>query len=114
MDAHRGFHVNGKLIKPETLQQKLREELGRRIVWTVYVEADGDSVFEDTVHVMDTIQGLGADVFWITPRMREEWSERRPLPNAREPDPDRIGQVNRAPTEKLHLALGFGRAELRE
>jgi biopolymer transport protein ExbD len=66
VDAHRRFHVNGELIKPENLQQKLREELGRRIVWTVYVEADRDSVFEDTVHVMDTIQGLGAKVFWIT------------------------------------------------
>jgi biopolymer transport protein ExbD len=79
VDAHRGFHVNAELIKPENLQQKLREELGRRIVWTVYVEADRDSVFEDTVHVMDTIQGLGVKVFWITPRMREEWSEHRPL-----------------------------------
>ena len=79
VDALRRFHLNGELTKPENLEQKLKEELNRRIVWTVYVEADRDSVFEDTVHVMDTIQGLGAKVFWITPRMREEWSERRPL-----------------------------------
>jgi biopolymer transport protein ExbD len=79
VDALRRFHVNGELSKPENLEQKLREELSRRIVGTVYVEADRDSAFEDTVHVMDTIQGLGAKVFWITPRMREEWSERRPL-----------------------------------
>ena len=48
MDAHRRFYVKGELTKPENLEQKLREELARRIVWTVYVEGDGDSVFEDT------------------------------------------------------------------
>lgn len=73
VDAHRGFQVNGKLIKKDKLEEKLKEELGERMVWTVYVEADRDSVFEDTVFAMDTIQGLGAKVVWITPRMREEW-----------------------------------------
>lgn len=41
VDAHRRFYVNGELTKPEDLEQKLREEWGRRIVWTVYVEGDG-------------------------------------------------------------------------
>jgi biopolymer transport protein ExbD len=72
VDAHRRFHVNGELTKPENLEQKLREELGRRIVWTVYVEGDGDPVFEDTVFAMDAVQGLGGKVVWITPMMREE------------------------------------------
>jgi biopolymer transport protein ExbD len=79
VDAHRRFHVNGELTKPENLEQKLREELGRRIVWTVYVEGDGDSVFEDTVFAMDAVQGLGGKVVWITPMMREEWNAQRPL-----------------------------------
>ena len=59
-------------------EQKLREELGRRIVWTMYVEGDGDSVFEDTVFAMDAIQGLGGKVVWITAMMREEWNAERP------------------------------------
>jgi biopolymer transport protein ExbD len=79
VDAHRRFHVNGELTKPENLEQKLREELGRRIVWTVYVEGDGDSVFEDTVFAMDAVQGLGGKVVWITPMMRKEWTAERPL-----------------------------------
>ncbi len=44
----------------------------------MYVEGDGDSVFEDTVFVMDAIQGLGGKVVWITPMMREEWNADRP------------------------------------
>ena len=78
MDAHRRFYVKGELTKPENLEQKLREELARRIVWTVYVEGDGDSVFEDKVFAMDATQGLGGKVLWITPMMREEWNAGRP------------------------------------
>jgi hypothetical protein len=59
-------------------EQKLREELRRRIVWTMYVEGDGDSAFEDTVFAMDAIQGLGGKVVWITPMIREEWNADRP------------------------------------
>jgi hypothetical protein len=29
----------------------------------------------DTVYAIDTIQGLGAKVLWITPRMRAEWKK---------------------------------------
>lgn len=43
-------------------EQKLREEFGRRIVLAMYVEGDGDSVFEDTVFALDAIQGLGGKV----------------------------------------------------
>jgi len=73
------FYVNGKVIKQE-LEKALREELGQRAEWTVYVEADYDTPFMDTVYVIDMIQGLGAKVVWITPRTRAEWNEERGSP----------------------------------
>jgi len=76
------FYVNGKVIKQE-LEKALREELGQRAEWTVYVEADYDMPFTDTVYVIDMIQGLGAKVVWITPRTRAEWNEERGSPGFR-------------------------------
>jgi biopolymer transport protein ExbD len=46
------------------------------MVWTVYLEADADCLFMDVVHAMDTIQGLGAKLVWITPKTREEWEQK--------------------------------------
>jgi biopolymer transport protein ExbD len=76
------FLVNGKAIRRQELEAKLREELGRRAEWTVYVEADKETQFSDTVYAIDTIQGLGGKVVWITPKMRttkckviETWSD---------------------------------------
>jgi len=87
--AHSGqFYVNGKVIKQE-LEKALREELGQRAEWTVYVEADYDTPFMDTVYVIDTIQGLGAKVLWITPRTRAEWNEERGSPGF---PPSRVGR----------------------
>ena len=81
--AHSGqFYVNGKVIRQE-LEKALREELGQRAEWTVYVEADYDMPFTDTVYVIDMIQGLGAKVVWITPRTRAEWNEERGSPGFR-------------------------------
>jgi len=45
------------------------------MVWTVYLEADSDCLFGDIVNAMDTIQGLGAKLVWITPKKREEWKQ---------------------------------------
>ena len=87
--AHSGqFYVNGKGIKQE-LEKALCEELGQRAEWTVYVEADYDTPFMDTVYVIDTIQGLGAKVVWITPRTRAEWNEERGSPGL---PPLRVGR----------------------
>jgi biopolymer transport protein ExbD len=69
------FLVNGKPIRAEDLKAKLEEELGRRAEWTVYVEADPYSMFANTAHAIDTIQGLGGRVVWITPKMREAWKQ---------------------------------------
>jgi biopolymer transport protein ExbD len=74
VDARRGFLVNGRPVPREELRTKLKEELSRQIVWTVYLEADSDCPFMDAVDAMDTIQGLGAKLVWITPKTREEWN----------------------------------------
>jgi biopolymer transport protein ExbD len=54
----------------------IEKELSRQMVWTVYVEADLNCSFEDVVHAMDRIQGLGAKLVWITPKTREEWKQK--------------------------------------
>jgi biopolymer transport protein ExbD len=72
VDAQRNFYVNGKHVPREELLVKLREELGKRMVWTVYFEADKDSTYGDAIYSIDAIQGLGAEVFWITPHVRAE------------------------------------------
>jgi biopolymer transport protein ExbD len=74
VDAQREFLVNGQPVRGEELEAKLKKELSRQMVWTVYLEADSNCLFMDVVHAMDTIQGLGAKLVWITPKMREEWN----------------------------------------
>lgn len=77
------FCLNGEVVKKTELESKMRDELGRRAEWTVYVEADYDTQFADTAFAIDTIQGLGGEVFWITPAMRKEWQQATgwPSPN---------------------------------
>jgi biopolymer transport protein ExbD len=60
VDAQREFLVNGQPVRGEELEAKLKKELSRQMVWTVYLEADSNCLFMDVVHAMDTIQGLGA------------------------------------------------------
>ncbi len=79
VDARKGFLVNGHPVKREELEAKLKEELSRQMVWTVYLEADSDCLFMDLAQAIDTIQGLGAKVIWITPKMREEWKQKNAL-----------------------------------
>ena len=66
------FYVNGEPVAREALDTKLREELGHRLDWTVYFEADRDTLNMDAIYAMDTIQGTGAKLVWITPKMRAE------------------------------------------
>ena len=68
------FFVNGQAVARDQLSERLRQELGKRVVWTVYVEADDDVEFSRVTFVFGTIKGLGAEVYWITPRIREEWN----------------------------------------
>jgi biopolymer transport protein ExbD len=76
VDAQRGFLLNGGPVRGEELGAKLKKELSRQIVWTVYLEADSDCLFMDVAYAMDTIQGLGAKLVWITPKTREEWKQK--------------------------------------
>ncbi len=68
------FYVNGEAVPQERLREKLRQELGKRVVWTVYVEADDDVEFSKVAQVFSMIKELGAEAYWITPRVREEWN----------------------------------------
>jgi biopolymer transport protein ExbD len=72
VDGQGRFYVNEQPVPKEELRTKLSEELEKRMVWTVYFEADKNCTFADAIYSFDKIQGLGAQVAWITPHMREE------------------------------------------
>jgi biopolymer transport protein ExbD len=71
VDGQRQFYINGQKVGRVALGTKLKKGLGRRAGWTVYFEAAPDDPFMDAAYVIDTVQGLGAKVIWITPKMRE-------------------------------------------
>lgn len=78
------YYVNGQLVSRERLGIKLKEELSRRADWTVYFEADHDTLYMNAIYVMDTIQGLGGKLIWITPKVREELQQKeQPLGHIR-------------------------------
>ena len=78
---HGRFFVNGEEVERSSLRTKLLERLSRRAVWTVYFEADSDTVYMDDIYAIDTIQGCDAKVIWVTPKMREEWQHKEQSPN---------------------------------
>lgn len=75
IDAQRGYLVNGHAVSREELKEELKKVLSRQMVWMVYLEADPDCLFMDVAYAMDTIQGLGAKLVWITPKTRKEWKK---------------------------------------
>jgi biopolymer transport protein ExbD len=78
------YYLNGQLVSREGLGTKLKEELNRRADWTVYFEADHDTLYMNAIYAMDTIQGMGGKLVWITPKLREELQQKdqiyRPTP----------------------------------
>jgi biopolymer transport protein ExbD len=68
------FFVNNQEVDRNDLRFKLTEQLGRRAEWTVYFEADADTTFMDAGYAIDVIQGCGAKLIWVTPKMREQWA----------------------------------------
>jgi biopolymer transport protein ExbD len=70
------FFVNGEEVQRAGLRAKLLEHLTRSVSWTVYFEANANTVYMDDIYAIDTIQGCGAKLIWITPRMREEWKRK--------------------------------------
>jgi biopolymer transport protein ExbD len=74
------FFINGQEVERNDLRAKLIEQLSRRVEWSVYFEADPDTLFMDDVYAMDTIQGCGAKLIWITPKMRGDWRHKEQSP----------------------------------
>jgi biopolymer transport protein ExbD len=70
------YYINGEPVPRDTLHTRLQQELNKRMVWTVYFEADYDTLNGDAVYAMDVIEGLGAKLVWITPKVREELRQR--------------------------------------
>lgn len=85
LGAGEKYYINGQPVPREALGANLQRELNRRMVWTVYFEADGGALNMNAIYAMDTIQGLGAKLVWITPKVRQELEKRNPsspwLPN---------------------------------
>jgi biopolymer transport protein ExbD len=71
VDSNGNFSLNSKPIPRPNLRASLQQELAHRAVWTVYFEAANNSSYSDAVYAMDTIQGLGAQVIWLTPKLRQ-------------------------------------------
>jgi biopolymer transport protein ExbD len=74
------FFVNGEEIERGSLRTKLLEHLSRRVEWTVYFEADFNTLYMDDIYAIETIQGCGAKLIWITPKMREDWRHKEQPP----------------------------------
>jgi biopolymer transport protein ExbD len=70
------FFVNGEEVERNSLRTKLLEHLNHRMAWSVYFEADYDSLYMDDIYAIDTIQSCGAKLIWVTPKMREEWQHK--------------------------------------
>jgi biopolymer transport protein ExbD len=83
VDGKDRFYLNGQPIPANELRMKLSEELAKRMVWTVYFEADERSTFMSAIYSFDTIRGLGARVVWITPEIREELNKETASPRSR-------------------------------
>lgn len=71
----RRFYVNGQPIERDQLRATLQKQLDRRVVWTVYFEADDNCRYADVIYAFDTIRGAGGQVFWITPQVRRELNQ---------------------------------------
>ncbi len=74
--ANGAIYLNGAEVAPGELRTRLQQELNRRAVWIVYIEADDNVQASIPFSMIDTVQGLGAQVFWITPAVRKEWDAR--------------------------------------
>ena len=73
------YYVNGKEVPRDALRETLRHELDRTAVWTVYFEADGDTLNMNAIYAMSVIQNLGAKLVWITPKVREQLEAKKPI-----------------------------------
>lgn len=70
------FFINGREVERSELHAKLIEQLSHRAEWSVYFEADPDSLYVDDIKAIETIQDCGAKVIWVTPGVRAEWQHK--------------------------------------
>jgi biopolymer transport protein ExbD len=70
------FFINGQEVERNDLRAKLIEQLSRRAEWSVYFEADPDTLYMDDIYAMNTIQACGAKLIWVSPKMRTEWQHK--------------------------------------
>jgi biopolymer transport protein ExbD len=70
--ASEEYIVNGRRVSREKLRAVLEQELSHRLVRSVYLEADYDTLNINVMFAIDTIEGLGAQLIWITPTVRRE------------------------------------------
>jgi biopolymer transport protein ExbD len=69
------YYVNGQAVAREQLRARLQEELSRRSLWIVYFEGDEDVAYGQVVYAVETIRGLGAQAYFLSPRIRAEFNE---------------------------------------
>jgi biopolymer transport protein ExbD len=70
------YYVNNRPVKRDALRDALQKELSHRMAWVVYFEADYDTLNMNAIYAMDVIQGLGAKLIWLTPKVREEMQQK--------------------------------------
>ena len=69
------YYVNGQLVARDQLRSRLEQELGRRSFWIVYFEGDEDVGYGQVVYAVDTIRGLGAQAYFLSPRIRADFNQ---------------------------------------
>jgi biopolymer transport protein ExbD len=52
------YYTNGQPVPRDALRTRLQQELNKRMIWTVYFEADYDTLNMNAIFAMDAIQGV--------------------------------------------------------
>jgi biopolymer transport protein ExbD len=65
------FFVDGEEVRRHDLRAKLLQH--HHVSWVVYFDADVDTAYMETAYAIDIIQSSGANLIWITPKLRESW-----------------------------------------
>jgi biopolymer transport protein ExbD len=74
------LYVNSKQVGWDDLAGVLKQELGQRSQWTVYVGADDCLPWENVAFVIDAARGLHAKVFLTTGGKRKPCGQPRGFP----------------------------------
>lgn len=66
-----GYMIHDRLLLSADLKEELKQEVGSRRDWTVYVDGDPNCPFADVMDAADVIRGLQANVVLVTPASRD-------------------------------------------